>query len=178
LNERGLRCIYGCACGGRAVMGLSPAQAQALLRPAEECRRSAGRPRRGLSATRCCHGVERASCRMCGGGRLCVHLEQRKFCVQCGGTRVCEHKRNRVICVECGGNRVCRTCRVRVVLKRDTDCTVCRGAREWAVWMGDRLSSIYSTGGVVARGTDAGGGAAGAGGGVADDGACGGHHGR
>ena len=149
-------------------MGLSAAQVQALLQAEDRGRPRKtggvrGRPRAlcakggaSLGCGRCCHGVERASCRRCGGSRLCVHLQERKFCVECAGTRVCEHGRIRVVCVECGGNRVCRTCRGRVVLKRDTDCTVCRGAREWAAWMGDRLSSIYSTGGVVARETDAG----------------------
>jgi hypothetical protein len=113
-------------------MGLSRAQVCALLRDVSGA--EAVLPRDRVKQRRCCHGIERASCRLCGGRRMCVHLAGRKFCQECRGTRVCEHLRNRCVCVECGGNRVCRTCQVRIVLKRDTDCALCQGAREWAAW--------------------------------------------
>jgi hypothetical protein len=131
-------------------MGLSVAQACALLRREETERGCAGTcagakaaARAAVrAAARCCHWIERASCRLCGGRRMCVHLAERKFCQECRGTRVCEHLRNRCVCVECGGNRVCRTCRVRIVLKRDSDCVLCQGAREWAAWMEGRSPAI------------------------------------
>jgi hypothetical protein len=100
------------------------------------------RVERRITMKRCQHGVERASCRMCGGGRMCVHLVQRKFCLECGGTQVCEHRRNRCVCLDCGGNRVCVSCRGRIVLKRDTECGLCQGAREWEAWMKDRDTGV------------------------------------
>ena len=132
--------------GDRAGNGMGPAQAQAcesLWRSRQAEKAATGVQRR---ASRCPHGIERASCRMCGGRRMCVHLIQRKFCQQCAGTQVCEHGRNRCVCMECGGNRVCRTCRGRVVLKRDTECALCQHAKEWEAWMKDQAEGRRSRG--------------------------------
>ena len=136
-------------------MGFTQTQMEALMaskvfvkadKPAGKIQGTAGKiqgtagkqPTARQTARKCSHGVERASCRMCGGKRMCVHLLQRKFCALCGGTQVCEHGRVRFACIECGGNRVCKTCRACKTPRRDTDCLQCQGAKEWAVWMEGR----------------------------------------
>ncbi len=81
---------------------------------------TSGRKRAKLKRAKCEHGIEKYSCKECGGKAICAHGRQKRQCKVCDGSGICPHRRRKQRCKECGetcshGTKMykCKVCRLK-----------------------------------------------------------------